>query len=163
MTPRSDVLIGSDDLPEALTAGAQLLDVRWNLGEEPGSGHRAFVAGHLPDRVDDHDRAQLVAGVDGPVVDEALVAVHHPGEVQTQLGVEQHRVLSAGDCGDGERRRCDEVGVAGLAGRLPVVAPGRVLADGVGELADLLHADQVRLVGRERAAGEGGVHHDRRC
>jgi thiosulfate/3-mercaptopyruvate sulfurtransferase len=48
VTPRSDVLIGSDDLPEALTAGAQLLDVRWNLGEEPGSGHRAFVAGHLP-------------------------------------------------------------------------------------------------------------------
>jgi len=48
VTPRSDVLIGADDLPRALTAGAQLLDVRWNLGEEPGAGHRAFVEGHLP-------------------------------------------------------------------------------------------------------------------
>ena len=48
MTPRSDVLIDAVRLPQALAAGAQLLDVRWNLGEEPGAGHRAFLDGHLP-------------------------------------------------------------------------------------------------------------------
>jgi thiosulfate/3-mercaptopyruvate sulfurtransferase len=45
---RNDVLIGVNDLPAALNAGAQLLDVRWELTEPPGTGHRQYLAGHLP-------------------------------------------------------------------------------------------------------------------
>jgi len=48
VSARAEVLIDTVRLPEALAAGAQLLDVRWNLGEEPGAGHRAFLEGHLP-------------------------------------------------------------------------------------------------------------------
>lgn len=48
MSARSEVLIDTTALTEALAAGAQLLDVRWNLGEEPGTGHRAFIEGHIP-------------------------------------------------------------------------------------------------------------------
>jgi thiosulfate/3-mercaptopyruvate sulfurtransferase len=45
---RAQVLIDTARLPQAIAAGAQLLDVRWNLGEQPGAGHRAFLEGHLP-------------------------------------------------------------------------------------------------------------------
>ena len=48
MNHRSDVLIEVDRLPDALAAGAQLLDVRWNLGEAPGAGREAYRTGHLP-------------------------------------------------------------------------------------------------------------------
>lgn len=48
MSARSEVLIDTVRLPPARAAGAQLLDVRWNLGETPGAGHRAFLDGHLP-------------------------------------------------------------------------------------------------------------------
>jgi thiosulfate/3-mercaptopyruvate sulfurtransferase len=43
------VLIAVDELPAALAAGAQLLDVRWRLGEKPGSGFDTYLQGHLPD------------------------------------------------------------------------------------------------------------------
>ena len=49
MSTRADVLIAVDDLPAALAAGAQLLDVRWTLGERPGSGFNHYLQGHLPD------------------------------------------------------------------------------------------------------------------
>jgi thiosulfate/3-mercaptopyruvate sulfurtransferase len=45
---RNDVLISVDDLPDALNAGAQLLDVRWELTAPPGTGHRQYLDGHLP-------------------------------------------------------------------------------------------------------------------
>lgn len=45
---RNDVLIGVNDLPDAIKAGAQLLDVRWELTEPPGTGHRQYLEGHLP-------------------------------------------------------------------------------------------------------------------
>lgn len=48
MSARSEVLIDAAALTKALAAGAQLLDVRWTLGEEPGAGHGAFIEGHLP-------------------------------------------------------------------------------------------------------------------
>ncbi len=48
MSARSEVLIDTVRLPDALTAGAQLLDVRWNLGETPGAGRQAFTDGHIP-------------------------------------------------------------------------------------------------------------------
>lgn len=48
MSARSEVLIDTVRLPDALAAGARLLDVRWSLGDAPGAGHRAFTEGHLP-------------------------------------------------------------------------------------------------------------------
>lgn len=48
MSSRNDVLIGVNDLPDAVNAGAQLLDVRWRLGEEPGAGYLRYLGGHLP-------------------------------------------------------------------------------------------------------------------
>lgn len=48
MSTREDVLIPVDALPAALAAGAQLLDVRWTLGEQPGSGFGRYLQGHLP-------------------------------------------------------------------------------------------------------------------
>jgi thiosulfate/3-mercaptopyruvate sulfurtransferase len=48
MSSRNDVLIGVNDLPDAVNAGAQLLDVRWQLGEEPGAGYQVYLSGHLP-------------------------------------------------------------------------------------------------------------------
>ncbi|MBN9104547.1 MAG: sulfurtransferase [Propionibacteriaceae bacterium] len=48
MSARSEVLIDVVRLPDALAAGAQLLDVRWHLGEAPGTGHREFTEGHIP-------------------------------------------------------------------------------------------------------------------
>ncbi|HEY3410905.1 MAG TPA: hypothetical protein VGK53_22290, partial [Propionicimonas sp.] len=49
MSTRADVLITVDELPAALAAGAQLLDVRWRLGEKPGSGFDRYLQGHLPE------------------------------------------------------------------------------------------------------------------
>jgi len=48
VSSRNDVLISVNDLPDAVNAGAQLLDVRWRLGEESGAGYRSYLAGHLP-------------------------------------------------------------------------------------------------------------------
>lgn len=45
---RNEVLISVNDLPDAVNAGAQLLDVRWQLGEAPGAGYQEYLAGHLP-------------------------------------------------------------------------------------------------------------------
>lgn len=48
MSARAEVLISVAELPEALAAGAQLLDVRWRLGEQHGAGHERYLQGHLP-------------------------------------------------------------------------------------------------------------------
>ncbi len=42
-------MIAVADLPAALAAGAQLLDVRWRLGEKAGSGFDHYLQGHLPE------------------------------------------------------------------------------------------------------------------
>ena len=42
------------------------------------------------------------------MVDETLVAVHHPGEVQAERGVEDHSVLGARHRRDGEGGRRDQ-------------------------------------------------------
>lgn len=47
-SPRQDVLIGVTDLPDAVNAGAQLLDVRWHVREERGGGYQRYLEGHLP-------------------------------------------------------------------------------------------------------------------
>lgn len=48
MSSRSDVLVGVNGLPDAVNAGAQLLDVRWRLADSPGAGYQRFLDGHLP-------------------------------------------------------------------------------------------------------------------
>ncbi|MFT4110511.1 sulfurtransferase [Propionicimonas sp.] len=48
MTTRADVLLPVSHLADALAAGAQLLDVRWTLGERPGAGYEQYLAGHIP-------------------------------------------------------------------------------------------------------------------
>lgn len=45
---RTEVLISVNDLPDAVNAGAQLLDVRWQLGEPAGTGYSQYLEGHLP-------------------------------------------------------------------------------------------------------------------
>lgn len=80
MTTRADVLIGVDELPAALAAGAQLLDVRWNLGEQPGAGFVRYLQGHLPGA----RFLDLEAVLTGPTVDATLG--RHPLPDPIQLG-----------------------------------------------------------------------------
>jgi thiosulfate/3-mercaptopyruvate sulfurtransferase len=49
VSTRAEVLIGVGELPAAQAAGAQLLDVRWRLGEPHGAGRERYLAGHLPE------------------------------------------------------------------------------------------------------------------
>ncbi|MCB0910287.1 MAG: sulfurtransferase, partial [Propionibacteriaceae bacterium] len=80
MTTRADVLIGVEDLPAALAAGAQLLDVRWSLGEQPGTGFGRYLQGHLPGA----RFLDLEAVLTGPTVEATLG--RHPLPDVLQLG-----------------------------------------------------------------------------
>jgi thiosulfate/3-mercaptopyruvate sulfurtransferase len=80
VSTRADVLITVDELPAALAAGAQLLDVRWNLGEEPGAGFGRYLQGHLPDA----RFLDLEAVLTGPTTDPTLG--RHPLPDPDQLG-----------------------------------------------------------------------------
>lgn len=77
---RADVLISVDELPAALAAGAQLLDVRWTLGEQPGAGIGRYLQGHLPGA----RFLDLEAVLTGPTSDPALG--RHPLPDADQLG-----------------------------------------------------------------------------
>jgi thiosulfate/3-mercaptopyruvate sulfurtransferase len=81
VTSRSDVLITVDELPDALASGAQLLDVRWNLGEQPGTGFGRYLQGHLPGA----RFLDLEAVLTGPSTDPTLG--RHPLPDAVQLGV----------------------------------------------------------------------------
>jgi thiosulfate/3-mercaptopyruvate sulfurtransferase len=74
------VLLNVAELPAALNAGAQLLDVRWNLGEKPGSGFDRYLQGHLPDA----RFLDLEAVLTGPSSDPRLG--RHPLPDIDQLG-----------------------------------------------------------------------------
>jgi thiosulfate/3-mercaptopyruvate sulfurtransferase len=74
------VLITVDELPDALAAGAQLLDVRWNLGEQPGTGFGRYLQGHLPGA----RFLDLEAVLTGPTTDPTLG--RHPLPDAAQLG-----------------------------------------------------------------------------
>lgn len=80
MSTRDDVLIPVDALPAALAAGAQLLDVRWTLGEQPGSGFGRYLQGHLPGA----RFLDLEAVLTGPTTDPTRG--RHPLPVADQLG-----------------------------------------------------------------------------
>lgn len=80
MTTRADVLIGVEDLPAALASGAQLLDVRWSLGEQPGAGFGRYLQGHLPGA----RFLDLEAVLTGPTIDPTLG--RHPLPDPIQLG-----------------------------------------------------------------------------
>jgi thiosulfate/3-mercaptopyruvate sulfurtransferase len=74
------VLLSVAELPGALSAGAQLLDVRWSLGERPGSGFERYLQGHLPDA----RFLDLEAVLTGPITDPVLG--RHPLPDPDQLG-----------------------------------------------------------------------------
>jgi thiosulfate/3-mercaptopyruvate sulfurtransferase len=74
------VLITVDELPAALAAGAQLLDVRWRLGERAGAGFDRYLQGHLPDA----RFLDLEAVLTGPTTDPTLG--RHPLPDIDQLG-----------------------------------------------------------------------------
>ena len=68
MSNRSEVLVSVGELPDALRAGAQLLDVRWRLGEPHEAGYQRFLDGHLPDA----RFLDLEAVLTGPLSDPLL-------------------------------------------------------------------------------------------
>lgn len=80
MSTRGDVLISVDELAAASAAGAQLLDVRWNLGEQPGAGFGRYLEGHLPGA----RFLDLEAVLTGPTTDPLLG--RHPLPDADQLG-----------------------------------------------------------------------------
>lgn len=81
VSTRADVLLSVAELPAALDAGAQLLDVRWNLGERPGSGFDRYLQGHLAGA----RFLDLEAVLTGPTTDPTLG--RHPLPDLDQLGV----------------------------------------------------------------------------
>lgn len=62
------MLLSVGELPAAQAAGAQLLDVRWSLGEEPGTGFAKYGQGHLPGA----RFLDLEAVLTGPITDPIL-------------------------------------------------------------------------------------------
>ncbi len=74
------MLITVDELSEALAAGAQLLDVRWSLGEPLGAGHAKYLEGHLPGA----RFLDLEAVLTAPIVDATLG--RHPLPDAERLG-----------------------------------------------------------------------------
>ncbi len=70
-----------DELDDVLAAGAQLLDVRWKLGEQPGAGFGRYLQGHLPGA----RFLDLEAVLTGPTTDPMLG--RHPLPDAVQLGV----------------------------------------------------------------------------
>ena len=101
---------------------------------------------------------RLVAGDDRPMVDEALVQVHHPGEIQAERGIEHHRVLCTRDDGDREGRGGNEVRVAGRLRGHPVVVHRIVVTDRQRELANALATDGVGAFERKGPSDERLVH-----
>jgi thiosulfate/3-mercaptopyruvate sulfurtransferase len=83
VSTRADVLISVDDLPEAVAAGAQLLDVRWSLGEQPGAGFGAYLQGHLPGA----RFLDLEAVLTGPSGDSLLGRHPLPDALQLSAGL----------------------------------------------------------------------------
>ena len=68
MSTRSEVLVSISELPDAMRAGAQLLDVRWRLGEPHDAGYQRFLDGHLPGA----RFLDLEAVLTGPLTDPLL-------------------------------------------------------------------------------------------
>ena len=111
------------------------------------------------DRCDLEHAGQLVAGHDWALVNEALVAVHNTAEVNVDIWVSEHgtkRVLLNEHC---KGWRGNDVGVAGCLGCKNVKVEGIDRLHCLGELANLLAADQVRLGGRVLLALGLGVYH----
>jgi len=94
VSTRADVLIAVDDLPAALAAGAQLLDVRWRLGERAGSGFERYLQGHLPDaRFLDLEGVLTGPSTDPTLGRHPLPDVDHLGVGLGALGVDPARPI----------------------------------------------------------------------
>ncbi len=76
MSARNEVLVSVADLPDEV----QLLDVRWNLGEQPGAGFEKYLQGHLPGA----RFLDLEAVLTGPTTDPTRG--RHPLPDAVQLG-----------------------------------------------------------------------------
>lgn len=115
------------------------------------------VARHGLDSLDGGGDRQPVARMYGTGVDELLVAVHDPAVVETQLriGDDLPRRLE-GDRED-ERRRGDHVEVTERLRGVRIDVRRIGVTHRLGELADLLPADLVRLGRRIRPPDEGLV------
>ena len=122
------------------------------------AAQREHVRARAGGEVLDVDRGdELVAREHRPVQGDRLVAVHHPRVVPAERRVAQERLDQRHREGDAERGRGDDVGVARGARGRHIEAHGSALADGEGELPDLLPADAVGRRRRQRLADERGV------
>ena len=92
--------------------------------------------------------AQLITGNDGAVVGEALVGVHHAGEINTGgIVVDECRVGCLRQ-DNGEGRRGNHICVPCCAGCLNVVVEGVFCVNCSGKFADLFTTDNVGVLGR---------------
>ena len=92
--------------------------------------------------------AQLITCDDGSVVGEALVGVHHAGEINTGgIVVDECRVGCLRQ-DNGEGRRGNHICVPCRAGCLNVVVEGVFCVNCSGKFADLFAADNVGVLGR---------------
>src|SRR5450759_4863704 len=128
----------------------------------PDGGQLAAGGDHgmptcLLDRVDGQDADDLVTGSDRPVVDEPLLAMDDPAEVDPGFRVlDQLPVALLGDQ-DGERGSSDHVAVTPGPGLHLVEVNDVMGAHRLGELAYLLPAHGIRGSGRVGAPGETHV------
>src|SRR5699024_11558723 len=89
------------------------------VGEVDAGGDHGVPSGGA-DRLDGEGRHEAVAGDDGTVQGEGLLAVDHAGEVDAGGGVLDVQRLGGLGEGDEERGRRHDVGVPGGAGGLGV-------------------------------------------
>ena len=92
--------------------------------------------------------AQLITGNDGAVVGEALVGVHHAGEINTGGIVVDECRVSCLRQDNGEGRRGNHICVPCRAGCLNVVVEGVFCVNCSGKFADLFTTDNIGVLGR---------------
>ena len=94
MSFRKDVLVAVNDLPDAVNAGAQLLDVRWRLGEEHGAGYSRYLEGHLPGaRFLDLEKVLTGALTDPTLGRHPLPSAEQLSAGLGALGIDPHRPI----------------------------------------------------------------------
>src|ERR1019366_4876159 len=135
-------------------------------GQLGASGDHGVATCRL-DRVNRQHADDLVTGSDRTVVDESLLPVDKPIEVDPGLRVHDELPFALLGNHDGECGRGDHVAVAASTGLHLVDVNDVVGAHSLGELADLLPAHRIGRGGRIDTPGEtcidGHGDHPRRC
>src|SRR5450759_647726 len=124
-----------------------------------GGGQLAARGDHrvptrLPDRVNGQHANYLVTGGERTVVDEPLLAVDDPTEVDPSLRVGNELPFALLGDHDSKRGRSDDIAIAAGAGVRPIGVNRVIGTHRLGELADLLPAHGIRRGGRVDAPGE---------